>query len=462
MAVLVPLTVVWGLTNPMFASPDEPAHMARAQGFSSLDFSSPYETDGLPVYAPECFRFDPNATADCADYTWGSPAEVDTKTRDYPPIFHAVAAVPAVFSSGLGGAYAMRIWLGLVCSALLAWAGALLIRPGGGRWPVVGFALALTPMAMFVSSTVNPSGLTLAFSALVVAGAVSRWLYREPSRISDAAIAVGLPGLLLVRRDGVLWVAILIVALAPLVLSDAAARARLANLDPRRWTGRTRVLSAITLVAAIVIAVVWVGPVLHRFFTTGEVEGNGSRWQGLEVMRIYFDHMIGTFGWIDTYIGQEAFALAGGLCILVMLVGLVGGQRPLVTAQSLALAALFATPVVFGLLLYPYFQGRYMLPIWVIVAVLASLAVGSADLGARTGPRLATVLIALWGAVHVWSLVQNLRRYAVGFRGTWWFTSDYRWHPPMMSNLVAVLVIAAASTVSAWSMRRVLAVADGR
>jgi len=72
MVVLLPLCATWALTNPMFASPDEPAHLARAQGLSRFDFTPPYETDGLPISAPECYRFIANAAANCADLAWGA------------------------------------------------------------------------------------------------------------------------------------------------------------------------------------------------------------------------------------------------------------------------------------------------------------------------------------------------------------------------------------------------------
>ncbi|MFM8945315.1 MAG: hypothetical protein ACKOJC_01205 [Actinomycetota bacterium] len=97
-----------------------------------------------------------------------------------------------------------------------------------------------------------------------------------------------------------------------------------------------------------------------------------------------------------------------------------------------------------------------MLPIWVIVAVMAALAIGQSQFASAAGNRLVTVLLALWGALHVWSLLQNLRRYAVGYVGTWWFTSDAPWEPPMMSNLVAVLLIVVASATSAVALSRVL------
>ena len=457
MAVLLPLGITWALTNPMFASPDEPAHMARAQGFSRFDFSPPYETDGLPMDAPECYRFIANVTANCSDLTWGvDGTEVETKTRDYPPLFHAIAAVPAFFVSGLGGAYVMRLWMAVVCCSLLAWAGALLIRPDRGRWPVVGFTLALTPMSVFVSSTVNPSGITLAFSLMVVAGAVARWVYGDRGRLAVVAMSVGVPGLLLVRRDSALWVAILAVSLAPLALAGSNLRAWLSAFDPRRWSVRLRMVVAAVLLGVVIAAIKWVGPIVHRLLTTGEVKGNGSRWQGLGSMRVYLDHMIGTFGWIDTFIGRTWFFVAAAVCVTVIVLGLVSGAGQLVVAEGVSLLALFATPVVFGMIMFPYFQGRYMLPIWVIVAVVSALAVGQSRFASSVGNPLAVVLLAVWGAVHVWSLLQNLRRYAVGFDGTWWFTSDAPWEPPMMSNLVAVLLIVVASAVSAVALSRVI------
>lgn len=456
MAVLTPLCLAWSLTNPMFASPDEPAHIARAQGFSRFDFSPPYETDGLPMNAPECYRFIANVTADCADLTWGvDGTEVETKTRDYPPLFHAVAAVPAFFESGLDGTYAMRLWMALVCCSLLAWAGALIIRPSGGWWPVVGFVVALTPMSLFVASTVNPSGITLSLSMLVVAGAIARWVHGDRTKGAVVAMASAAPALLLVRRDSALWVVILTASLAPLAL--AGSRARRFELDPRRWSKRTRwiVVGAITALSAA--TAVWVGPIVHRLVTTGEVAGNGSRWQGLGSMRVYLDHMVGTFGWIDTFIGRTAFVIAALACLALIILGFASGRAPLITAELVSLLALFVTPVVFGMFIFPYFQGRYLLPIWVIVAVTASVAVASSTSTRFARPSVASALLVLWGGLHVWSLLQNLRRYAVGYRGTWWFTSNAPWEPPTMSNTTAVVFIVVASGVSAAALAALVA-----
>ena len=64
----------------------------------------------------------------------------------------------------------------------------------------------------------------------------------------------------------------------------------------------------------------------------------------------------------------------------------------------------------------------------------------------KLGIRPRPVLL-LWLSVHVWSIVNNLKRYATGRNGSWdLFNSDV-WHPPMMSNFVTVALFAVAAAL---------------
>ena len=77
--------------------------------------------------AVNCLMFRPETTADCIDLTWGPAGlEQPSTAETYPPLFHALAGIPALFLSGPSGAYAMRLWLALLCCALFAWAAVLL------------------------------------------------------------------------------------------------------------------------------------------------------------------------------------------------------------------------------------------------------------------------------------------------------------------------------------------------
>jgi hypothetical protein len=211
--------------------------------------------------------------------------------------------------------------------------------------------------------------------------------------------------------------------------------------------------AALAVLAALVV-IVFVVPIGHRFLTNTEVGGNGSRWQALEVMRIYFDHMVGTFGWIDTFIGPELFTIAAVLTMSMVILGVVAAENRPRVSIIIAFASLFVVPVVFGMFRYPYFQGRYLLPIWLAVAAVSALAVASADIGVVLSRRLSTVLMVGWGVVHAMSFVQNLRRYAVGNAGTWRFAFESSWHPPTMPNAVAILALVAVIAVAVGAGRR--------
>jgi hypothetical protein len=104
--------------------------------------------------------------------------------------------------------------------------------------------------------------------------------------------------------------------------------------------------------------------------------------------------------------------------------------------------------VAFGLVRFPYLQGRYLLPIWVSGMVIAGAAAARADVGARFDRRAAPIVLGGWTVVHLVAGVQNLRRYAVGRSGSWNFITDADWHPDTMSNAVAVLAYVAAIAVA--------------
>lgn len=451
---LVPLVWTWSLVNPMLASPDETVHILVAQSIARGDFSVPFTSDGLPVDSVECFRFQPETTAACQDLSWGPDGTQQIgSTGDYPPLYHALAAVPALFTSGLPGAYVMRLWMATIVTALAAFAGALASRPGAGRWPLVGVMMAITPMAIFSMATVNPSGLAVASAALFVVAAISaldsRWRGREVA----VAAAVGAAGLALTRRDGLLWLGTLVVMLAPLWVPQVR----------QRWHRRTPTASrnlVLVAVAVGIVAAVWARPTIERFGRSWHDGGGASAWEAAKFIRGYLSQLVGVLGWLDSPIGDEAYLAFLVIAGFVVMSGLVSDNRRRAMSTALGVIGLLLAPVIIGMIRFPYLQGRYLLPIWIGMTVAAGAAAAAGDTGERFERRATRLVLGVWAVVHLVAGIQNLRRYAVGRSGPWDFVVEAEWQPPTMPNFVAVVLYVVTTATALAGVFAVVRLAD--
>ena len=462
---VAPLLVIWALANPILASPDENVHMVHAQGIARGDLTSPFSTDGLPIESIECFRFQPEVTAACQDLTWGTDGtERMVSTGNYPPLFHSLAAIPALALDGLDGAYAMRIWTALICAVLFGATAALLSRPGLGPWPLSAFVIALTPMVIFTAATVNPSGMAAAFAALYVAGAVSTGVNttrtepavaRTERMMARVAIATGAIGLALVRRDGLLWLALVTVALVPL-LPISAWTARLRAEIQQRGRGdhvppRRLLAAGAVAFGVLVVAAVWARPTVARFWNNFLDGRGGSPLDALGQMRNYFLQLVGYFGWLDSPITDEMLAVAGIVIAVVLVLAFVTGSGRRRAATAISFALLVVTPIAFGLVRFPYLQGRYLFPIWMATMITAGFTIGPTAL--RRAPA---ILLGITAVVQYLAFAQNLRRYTVGASGPWSFMVDYQWRPPTMAPITALVLYAAAIALAAVAVRTLL------
>ena len=191
---------------------------------------------------------------------------------------------------------------------------------------------------------------------------------------------------------------------------------------------------------------------MSRFFRNWQ-DGDGTNWwEAARYIRTYLLQAVGVLGWLDSPIGEEAFLIAMILAGFVALLGLTAVHRRLAVSTGLAVVALLVTPVAFGLVRFPYLQGRYLLPIWVGGMVVAGLSARFADVGGRFDRRTSRIVLGGWAAVHLVAALQNLRRYAVGRSGSWNFVTDAEWSPDTMSNAVAVgaYVVAVAIAVAGF------------
>ena len=392
--------VVWAVTNPMFASPDEPAHMVRAQGIVRGQFDGPYKVDGIPVDDIKCLAFHPEVSADCMTLEWAeAPTFEDSTATNYPPLFHFLAGLPSLFVHGLTGAYVMRLWLALICSSLLALAGAILFVRYPSRFMFLGWALSVTPMVLFLSATVNPSGLAVALGAVIWASGMVL-ADPEPStnrrRLKQILVASAM-AFLLVRRDSLLWlgaIGLSLVALSPELLHSV-------------W--RRRKAAAGLVVAGVAAGLLWVAP----SWSVLSAGNNGrSRWASIpNDTYTYVKQAVGWFGWLDTPLSDAVMVAALVIMGTFLLLGLAASSGTVTRSLAVVGALVFLVPLVFAEFRYPYFQGRYYLPLAVGGLFLAGRSLATVEMPRRLESRLVGLLGITWAGVQVWALVINVRRY---------------------------------------------------
>ena len=470
--VLAALGALWSAAVPLMASPDEPSHVVRAAavargqwsgelGEAATDASRPgagtlvqlpsdYQT---AVTLPNCIAFQPQQSADCQPDV--PPAEgttsVETFAGQYPPLYYALVGWPSLWLGAEAATYAMRLVAAALTAALLTWGAWRLTRdfPGTVLW---GAAVAVTPMALFLGATVNPQGLEVAAGFAFAAACLSLTCSR--SGVTTGALTqAAVTGAVLVNTRTVspLWaVAILAVALV------AGERGRLAAVvrhPASPWVAGGAVIAAAA-------AVGWL--LTHP----GVVTASGLRPELTNPLRVaagvlrqwwaYLSNMIGDFGWLDTPVPPStvlAWSVAGGA--LVLAASTARGQRRRRGALLLLVLGVAAAPLALQLPTASdtglTWQGRYALPLAVMVPLLAAIVVSGADADQAGTRRTARVAVVVVGAGHVGAFLAAAHRYAVGADGEL-LTLSPAWSSPVgyLGAVLGPAVLVAALGSIVW------------
>jgi Predicted membrane protein (DUF2142) len=465
--VVAMLAGMWGVANPPFAGPDEPAHVIRAHALAhgqltgdepSARLKEQLRRTGegrrlLVVRAPRlytaaeaelCFPFDSTIDASCLFFETSTvDADILIYTARHPPAYYAViGAVSWLHRPGAGTVYLMRFVGALITGAFFATALTALRRSAAPKLVAAGLLLAFTPMVLFVSGVVNPSAPEIAASlALWICGLI---LVSESHERVDKRLvtAVGIAScvLALSRQLGPLWL-----GLIALTMVGMTNRRCLVNLWRSRWARLWGGLIA----ASALVQVAW--DVLVKPL---EVTPTGRQRANLdtpEILRNAFGatlghvrEMVGTFGWLDTpsptltwvpWIAAVGFLFFlavtwGGRRFVAILVGLL--------AATVVVPALIESAE-FGNAGGPIWQGRYTMPLAVGIPILAAILVASTE-GGRQLParRLLLGVGIVAGIAHVLAFAQNLRRYTVGSNGEIQYWRHPEWSPPVSSLLLTI------------------------
>ena len=373
---LLLVLVGWLLATPLFAAPDEAAHIIRAAAVSRGELEARDTPHGPLVEVPTalarlvrpvgCMEHRRQSTGDCRRTVQlgdGERSLASTPAAGYNPVYYLIIGSPLAVSASALGVYAARLLSAVLCAGLLT-AGVMQLRSPARR--LVALA-GLTPTVMFLASSVNPLALEICSCFLVWSAGLRLATARSLPRPAIHGLGVGAVLLSPTRPLSFVW---LLTALAATAVVAGPARLRLV------WSVRAVRLYAVAAVACVVEGFVWTR---HLSAGVAQVPGDPisyemwrrELWHG-QALRLR--EMIGTIGWNDVLSPAATYGVWIALFLVAIGLGIHLRSWKNVTLV-LALCGLLASGSALLDLILPsslafFWQGRYNLPIVVGLPLL--------------------------------------------------------------------------------------------
>jgi hypothetical protein len=470
-ALLATLIGLWSVATPLFAGADEPAHVVRAaavgrgeftgrtpdadnlDGYVYVELPAIYESAGRHV---GCFAGQADRDASCFHFDGSETTKpVITEAGRHPPAYYAVVgAVSRAWPNAPGATYLMRAATVLIAALFLTIAIGALSRTADPRLVLVGFAVALTPMVLAFTGTVNPSALEIAAAlatwscALVLVAEVRTGDPPDPRLVTQLGVSAA--AFVLARQTSMFWLALVGLIVAGLLGRDALRRL---------WQSTTARIWGVIVVVCAGAQLAWI--TFAKGLDLSVLPSADPTLSNHEIVRrtigrssIFYLEMLGRPGWLDTTLPGLTYLLWTAVLGALVLLAVGVGARRYLTALLVATGITVLVPILleawqarsYGF----YWQGRYTLPFAVGVPLLAAFALQSEN-GARVfRARLIPALGGLVLVAQVLAYYQALRRWSVGADGPVLYWLDPTWNAPIPQVALILTYGAAFSVFVVW------------
>jgi hypothetical protein len=384
-----------------------------------------------------CTAFRADLSAACAPSLDSAPSTdvtVETGVGSYNPVYYVLVGWPSLLLSGEPAIYGMRLVSALLTTSLvtLTFWGARVLT-GGSRYVQAAVLVALTPMVYFLGGVLNPNGLE---TTGVAAFVVLLWLVLarpNPPRLAIVGLAMTTALVANLR------------ATSPLYLLLAALAVITAVGWPHAFKAfrNTRVIVAAAMaVLFVVLGAVWTILVgLRAGFIPSSGDERDDYWTAFSTTMgrtiNYGREFVGVFGWLDTPMPDWTYALWVALIGVAVLGALIVASGKRVAAIAVSLLSLAFVPALVqspSAADYGYiWQGRYSLPLFVTLILVAGIAVALTINGAGVWAGRRAFLVVSVGvtAAQVAGFMAALHRYVVGVNVDFGRMFDApQWSPP--------------------------------
>ena len=464
----------WSLASPLVAAPDEQAHIIRADALDHGELGTRTSPDDRVLvtvkvaasideskYWMSCWQFHATVPATCSPVWPRSEQPVFTTTHvgHYPPLYYALVGTGSFVSQEPSGIYAMRIISAGLSALMLALCAYAIVKWSQRRYIVAGIFVCLTPITLFLASTVNPSGFEIitAICLWTLAMILALEYPTNPPRALLALIGVTASVLALVRGLSPLWVALVGLTILLLIGPRLALRLLRDRRDVRMTgyvVGASGILATLWIFTQGTLNVlpshVVVDPATSAINTLHLVADHGYQW---------LREGVGVLGWLDTPMPLTFYQAWYLILGVVLVVAFLRAPRRQWTWLIVLCVASYLIPVLIishqakvdGIV----WQGRDGMPLAVGAFILAASLWGPRAGGQITRRTVASLIIATACGLDIFAFYLNLRRYAVGISGPRLFFLHHQgWSPPtgQLPTLVVycVAVVGLAGLTIRW------------
>ena len=463
----------WSVTNPAMASPDEPAHAVKAAATVRGEFfadESGYTQGRGEFEVPElfyqgwtlgCFAFHSEMPASCSPRLTGdlgAPRKVVSHVARYNPIYYAIIGGPSLIPSQVTFTL-MRLISALLNALLLALAVRSVAELRRPRWPLAGVVVAATPMTIFIASSMTPQGPEISGAILTAVLLLALTRDSDPELLDRRMWRLVVATLFFVTSRG----------LSPAYLALIVVFVLLAipRLDVVRDLLRTRRVWPQIILCLVISLAATSYTLLTDALTVGFPFPDPSLTVGSVIATMtantpsYLEQCLGVFGFGDTHLPMWALVVIGGMVAIVVLVGLAAATW----RERVVIVLVFVTVLVLPILLQLasfrqlgiIWQGKYILPIAVLLPILAGFVAERGPIGDAISAKTVAALLAVAATMQVVAFAVNTHRYINGASGPWTTLVHAAWLPPV--NLWVMLAV----EVAGWTAIAVLGrrVCDG-
>ncbi len=467
------VTGLWSVANPLMAGLDEPAHATKAaavirgqfigaplpDALAAADHLDKAQQDGRSVVTvtilfyqlpgmPYCFAFQSDVPAFCQPAITGDPNAASTAVTSaarYNPLYYAIVGLPSLLPSSLSTLYLMRLLSALMASILIASALRTVAEMKHSEWPMLAVVVTITPMVVFMCSTINPQCPELAGGLAIWITLLAILRDPDPSLLPRRCVRLTVATTLFVNSRGLspFFLAIILIA----VIACSPWRNVTAVVKDRR-TWPYIGLCALATAAALA----WIK--LAGSLTSSSTVNYPEYADAETILKLtinntsdYIKQTLGLFGWLDTPLPEWTYLVIAALLLMVVQAGFAIGRWTDRAVMLVVAGVVLALPIVSHYLQARYvglfWQGRYILPVAFGVPLIAGFVLREPlqQLPPWMARRLQATLLLVVVTVQVFAFTVNLHRYINGWNGSWFATADNSWVPPLNPVL---LVVAAA------------------